>query len=81
VLKGSKAKKITSNKLDKLSTYGLLSEHKREGILLIIDSLIEDGCLMLTPGNRPVVSITETGREVMKGKPGKPGRLTSISRR
>src|SRR5262249_35738814 len=45
VLKGSKAKQVLDNHLDKLSTYGLLMEMSQEDITEFIKALIESDCL------------------------------------
>ncbi len=65
-LRGSAAKNITQAHLDKLSTYGLLKEMRQDDILLYIDALCGAGCLQVSKGEYPTVSITELGNRVMR---------------
>jgi ATP-dependent DNA helicase RecQ len=65
VLRGSKAKTIAANDLDKLSTYGLLGEYSQDELTRYINALIVAGCVSQTSGQYPVVTLTPAGREVM----------------
>jgi ATP-dependent DNA helicase RecQ len=65
VLRGSKAKNIAANELDKLSTYGLLCEYSQDDLTRFINALIVAGCIKQSSGAYPVVSLTDLGREVM----------------
>ena len=65
-LRGSAAKNVLQAHLNELSTYGLLSDMKQDEILLYIDALVFAGCLGVTPGEYPLVVITEKGDAVMR---------------
>ena len=65
-LRGSAAKNVMQAHLNELSTYGLLKEMRQEDILLYIDALCASGCLQVSPGEYPTVSITELGDRVMR---------------
>ncbi len=65
VLMGSKAQEILDRGLDRLSTYGLLKGHGQTYLRGILEELIRDGCVRVSSGEYPVVSITPRGRRVM----------------
>jgi ATP-dependent DNA helicase RecQ len=65
-LRGSAAKNVMQAHLNELSTYGLLKEMKQDDILLYIDALTAAGCLRVSPGEYPTVSITDLGDRVMR---------------
>ena len=65
-LRGSAAKNVMQAKLNELSTYGLLKDMRQEDILLYIDALLAAGCLRVSTGAYPTVSITELGNRVMR---------------
>ncbi|MEP6819072.1 MAG: ATP-dependent DNA helicase RecQ [bacterium] len=65
-LRGSAAKNVMQAKLNELSTYGLLRDMRQEDILLYVDALLAAGCLCVSPGAYPTVSITELGDRVMR---------------
>lgn len=65
-LRGSAAKNIMQAHLNELSTYGLLKEMRQDDILLYIDALCGAGCLKVSKGEYPTVSITELGNRVMR---------------
>ena len=65
VLMGSKAQEIVDRGLDRLSTYGLLKGHGQTYLRGILEELIRDGCVRVSSGEYPVVSITPRGRRVM----------------
>jgi ATP-dependent DNA helicase RecQ len=70
MLCGSGNAKIKKLCFDKLSTFGLLKHLKQPEIVTLIDALISLGCLQQVEIEkyRPVVKLTDYGREVMKGK-------------
>jgi len=68
VLQGSKSKQVIDNKLDRLSTYGLLSYMNQDHITAWIKELLERGCIAVNKGPYPTVRLTDYGREVMTGK-------------
>lgn len=65
-LRGSAAKAVMQAHLNELSTYGILKEMRQDDLLVFIDSLVAAGCLKLSGGNYPTVSITDFGERVMR---------------
>jgi ATP-dependent DNA helicase RecQ len=65
-LRGSAAKNVMQAHLNELSTYGLLKDMRQDDILLYIDALCMAGCLRVSAGEYPTVSITELGDRVMR---------------
>ncbi|HEY9402059.1 MAG TPA: RecQ family ATP-dependent DNA helicase [Pyrinomonadaceae bacterium] len=64
-LRGSRSAKISQFGLQRLSTYGILSNMTQDEILLYIDALVSAGALRVTGDNYPTVAITALGRDVM----------------
>ncbi|HYN85802.1 MAG TPA: RecQ family ATP-dependent DNA helicase [Pyrinomonadaceae bacterium] len=65
-LRGSRSAKISQGGLDKLSTYGILSDMTQDEIMLYVDALVEADCLSVAEGVYPTVSLTDFGAEVMR---------------
>ncbi|GAC1446239.1 MAG: hypothetical protein NVSMB56_03060 [Pyrinomonadaceae bacterium] len=65
-LRGSRSAKITQANLDKLSTYGILSDMTQDEIIPYIDALINAGCLRATGGTYPTIFNTAHGNDVMR---------------
>lgn len=67
MLCGSKNKKLTQWKLNRLSTYGLLSALKQSEVVAVMDALIEAGLLTQkeVDERRPTIHMTDPGRRVM----------------
>ncbi|HEY0386740.1 MAG TPA: RecQ family ATP-dependent DNA helicase [Pyrinomonadaceae bacterium] len=65
-LRGSRAKTVTQAGLDRLSTYGILSDMTQDELLLYIDALVSAGCLAVTGGAYPTVALTSLGGDVMR---------------
>ncbi len=65
-LRGSAAKNLTQARLNELSTYGILKDMRQDAILSYIEALINAGCLRVTSGEYPTISITELGERVMR---------------
>jgi ATP-dependent DNA helicase RecQ len=65
-LRGSRAKNIAQAGLDRLSTYGILSDMTQDELMLYIDALVAAGCLKVTSGAYPTVSLTDFGGDVMR---------------
>ena len=65
-LRGSAAKNVMQAHLNELSTYGLLRDVRQEEVLLYINALCAAGCLRVSGGAYPTVSITELGERVMR---------------
>ncbi|KIL48274.1 DNA helicase RecQ [Jeotgalibacillus soli] len=67
VLKGSKSKKVIDFKLDRLSTYGMLSKYTEKQISDFIQYLISDGYLQLESGQFPTIRLGQRALPVLKG--------------
>ncbi len=65
-LRGSAAKNVMQAHLNELSTYGLLKCMRQDDLLFYIDQLMAAGCLQVSRGEYPTVSITEFGGRVMR---------------
>jgi len=65
-LRGSKSKAVTQAKLERLSTYGILSAMTQDEISAYIDALVASGCLKVAGGAYPTLAITESGADVMR---------------
>ena len=72
MLCGSSAKPVVRNRLDKLSTFGLLAHLKQPEVVQLIDALLICGLLEQTEIEpfRPVLRLTARGSEVMAGSEG-----------
>lgn len=70
MLCGATTAKVTKFRLDRLSTYGLLSHLKQGEVSQLIDALINAGCLEQSDVDkfRPIVQLTELGAGVMRGQ-------------
>ena len=65
-LRGSRARNVLQAGLDSLSTYGILDDMTQEELLTYIDALVSAGCLRVTGGAYPTVSLTALGGDVMR---------------
>ena len=67
MLAGSKSQQVLRLGLDKLPTYGILKEHKRDTIRAWMDCLLEQGYLVLDQESwqYPVLGLTEQAKEVL----------------
>lgn len=68
VLKGSSNKQVLQFGLNSASTYGMLKSYKIEEIRMLIDFLIGDGYLSVTPGQFPVLTLTKKAYEFIKSE-------------
>ncbi len=68
VLRGSKNKKIIDWKLDKVSTYGIITEYSEGGLRELIMNLIARGFIRMTVDAYPVLKLNESSRAVLKGE-------------
>jgi ATP-dependent DNA helicase RecQ len=67
VLTGASRKWITSQGLNRLSTYGLLSNFTQEEVLDLINQLVRQGCFVLQGDHLyPTIALSKKGIEVMK---------------
>ncbi len=69
MLCGSKSKKLQQWRLNRLSTYGLLSDLKQSEVVGVMDALAEAGLLEQkeVDDRRPTIHMTEIGTKVMMG--------------
>jgi ATP-dependent DNA helicase RecQ len=65
-LRGSRARNVLQAGLDELSTYGILDDMTQEELMIYIDALVAAGCLHVTGGAYPTVSLTALGGDVMR---------------
>ena len=65
VLKGGRRKNILDLGLNKLSTYGLMSDVKRSKIKDIINFLIIQGYIQKTNTEYPVIKLTDTSSQIL----------------
>lgn len=68
VLTGSKKQTLLAQGHDKLSTYGLLSDLPKQAIRYYIFSLINQGHLIVSDGEYPLLKLTPDSREVLRGE-------------
>jgi len=69
-IKGSRAGWITERQYQYMDTYGICSKLQLKQVQKILDALTEAGCLkkFITQQGYPLLKITESGREVLKGE-------------
>jgi len=67
-LVGSRSKDVVDAHLDRLSTYGLLRDVGADYVWNLLDTLIRAGCVALSSGKYPTLSLTELGGDVMRRK-------------
>ena len=65
VLVGSHAKELLDAGLDRLPTYGLLSAEGTDYVWSLLDVLIKAGCIAVSSGEYPTLSLTPLGQEVV----------------
>ena len=64
-LVGSRSKDVLDAGLDRLSTYGLLRDQGEDYVWSLLDTLIRAGCIEVSAGQYPTLTLTALGREVM----------------
>ncbi|HEY0377733.1 MAG TPA: RecQ family ATP-dependent DNA helicase [Pyrinomonadaceae bacterium] len=69
-LRGSRARTVLQAGLDQLSTYGILDDMTQDELMDYIDALVSAGCLHVTGGAYPTVSLTALGGDVMRERAG-----------
>lgn len=65
VLRGEEHAALRNHKLHELSTFGLLRTMPRAQILAIIEALQQAGCVVVSPDEYRLLSVTAKGREVL----------------
>ncbi|MFC1678875.1 HRDC domain-containing protein, partial [Elusimicrobiota bacterium] len=68
ILAGSRSKDVLDAGQDALPAYGSMSGHGVDTAWALLSELIGTGCLAVAPGQYPVLSVTQLGREVLSGK-------------
>ncbi len=68
VLRGAETARVRGLGHDRLSTYGLLRDHRKAEVRNWIDQLEGQGCLARQDGDYPTLSVTERGRRVLRGE-------------
>ncbi|MBS4218780.1 DNA helicase RecQ [Bacillus sp. FJAT-49711] len=68
VLTGSTDKKIKSFRFDQLTTFGIMKERSQKEVSEFIDFLTAEGYLQPTDGQYPVLMLTESAGNVLRGK-------------
>ncbi|MHC4410839.1 MAG: RQC domain-containing protein, partial [Planctomycetota bacterium] len=73
LLRGVDDERLEWSGLKEVSTFGVLSEHKEEWLVRLLRRCVTAGWVDFTGGERPLVRLTDSGREVMTGR--RPARL------
>lgn len=68
VLAGSKAAKVVQRQLNQLSTYGLMKRQRSKEIRSLVDYLAASGYLRTAGGQYPVLTISHSGLDVLRGQ-------------
>jgi ATP-dependent DNA helicase RecQ len=68
LLRGQADERLARAGLDRTTTFGVLREHGEEWLLKLLRRCVTAGWVEFSTGERPVVSLTETGRAVMKAE-------------
>jgi ATP-dependent DNA helicase RecQ len=70
MLSGSKSQEILNNRLDQLTTYGILADKTTGYLNGLFRSLAEEGLVITQTGEYPLMTLSEKGEAVMLGKEG-----------
>jgi ATP-dependent DNA helicase RecQ len=73
LLRGMPDDRLSRAGLDRTPTFGTLKEHAEEWLLRLLRRCVSAGWADFSPGDRPVLLLTESGRAVMKAE--RPARL------
>lgn len=68
VLKGSSSQRIMSLNFHKLSTYAIMKEYDKDTLKEMISYLISDGYINVAGDKYPVLNISNTGHDVLRGR-------------
>jgi ATP-dependent DNA helicase RecQ len=68
MLSGSKSQEILNNRLDHLTTYGILADKTTGYLNSLFRSLAEEGLVITQTGEYPLMTLSEKGELVMMGK-------------
>jgi len=65
MLQGEHTPRMSKLGLDRLSTFGILSQRTKAWIVMLLRRLVTAGLVDLTPGDFPIPFLTASGRDVM----------------
>jgi len=65
---GSRSRDVLEAGLDRLTTYGLLRDLGEDRVWALLNELVKAGCLEVSTGQYPTLSLTALGRDVMLRK-------------
>jgi ATP-dependent DNA helicase RecQ len=68
MLSGSKSQDILNNRLDQLTTYGVLSDKTTGYLNALFRSMAEESLVITQAGEYPLMTLSERGEAVMKGE-------------
>lgn len=68
MLSGSRSQDILNNRLDQLTTYGILAEKSTGYLNALFRSMAEEGLVITQTGEYPLMTLSEKGESVMKGE-------------
>jgi ATP-dependent DNA helicase RecQ len=68
MLSGSKSQDILNNRLDQLTTYGILSDKTAGYLNALFRSMAEESLVITQTGEYPLMTLSERGEAVMKGE-------------
>ena len=68
ILVGADTERVRQWHHDRLSTYGLLRDTPRKSVTNMVHQLVDQDLLGRTPGDRPILHLTETSWAVMRGQ-------------
>lgn len=68
MLSGSKSQEILNNRLDQLTTYGILAEKTTGYLNGLFRSLADEGLVITQTGDYPLMTLSDKGEQVMLGR-------------
>lgn len=68
VLNGAQTEAVLRWKHDQLSVHGLLRSHPRPVLTQLVYQLVDLGLLQQSEGDRPVITLTDEGAELLRGR-------------
>ena len=68
VLLGKNLQRVRELEHDKLSVFGIVEDYDLKGLRRIADGLVERGLLAREDGQYPTISVTDAGREWLRGR-------------
>ncbi|MGG7175962.1 DNA helicase RecQ [Clostridium paraputrificum] len=68
VLRGSKNQKILALGFDKLSTYGIMKEYKKDDLVSFVNTLVSHGFIEQVEGTYPILKLNQRSFNVIKGE-------------